>query len=110
MVQALRRHREMDDTPILMVTARTDETFRVDMLKEGVQGYFIKPFSAGELEARVDGIIAEKKSRQALRESQAALRRATDKANRRAREAEARERILSANRYCASRRTGNWCM
>ncbi len=69
MVQALRRHRELDDTPILLATARADEAFLVDMLKKGAQGYFIKPFSAEELIAKVDGLIAEKKSKQELRKA-----------------------------------------
>ena len=69
MIQILRRHRELDDTPILLVTARADEAFLLSILKMGAQGYFIKPFSTGELTARVDGLIAEKKSKQELRKA-----------------------------------------
>jgi PAS domain S-box-containing protein len=74
MVQALRRNREMDNTPIILVTAKADEEFLVRMLKEGVQAYFRKPFFVGELLVRVDGFIAEKKLKEALQESEERFR------------------------------------
>ena len=67
MIEVLRRHRELDDTPILLVTAKADEAFLLDVLKKGAQGYFVKPFSVGELIARIDGLIREKKSKEELR-------------------------------------------
>lgn len=73
MIQALRRHREMDDTPIILITAKADEEFLVKMLKEGVQAYFRKPFSSGELMAHADGLVKEKKLKGALRESEKKL-------------------------------------
>jgi len=37
MVEALRNHPEMADTPIIMLTAKADDTLRVKLLKERVQ-------------------------------------------------------------------------
>lgn len=67
MIEVLRRHRDLDDTPILLVTAKADEAFLVNVLKKGAQGYFVKPFSVGELIARIDSLIREKKSKEELR-------------------------------------------
>lgn len=68
MIRELRRRRELDDCPIIVITARTEENFLVKMLQEGVQGYLVKPFSAEELLARVEGLVAEKKRKEELRQ------------------------------------------
>ncbi|WP_252508740.1 response regulator transcription factor [Magnetospira sp. QH-2] len=50
----LRRMRERNDlTPVLMLTARTDISDRVQGLDAGADDYLIKPFEMDELEARV---------------------------------------------------------
>jgi signal transduction histidine kinase/DNA-binding response OmpR family regulator len=71
MVEALRRHPEMADVPIVMLTAKADDSLRVKLLREEVQDYINKPFSVEELLARVGGLVAEKKRTEgALREIQ----------------------------------------
>lgn len=45
--------RERVDTPIIMVTARTDEADRVTGLEGGADDYVSKPFSSRELLARI---------------------------------------------------------
>jgi PAS domain S-box-containing protein len=68
MVRELRRHRELDGVPILLLTARADDELRVKLLKEGAQDCLSKPFSVEELRARVGRLIAERKrSEEALR-------------------------------------------
>lgn len=76
MVSALRRHQEMDDVPIVLLTAKADDELRVKLLKEGVQDYVYKPFSVEELLARVSGLISERKRKEAsLREAWAPAHR-----------------------------------
>ena len=58
MMAALRLHPEMDDVPILVLTAKADEALRVKMLESGAQDYLSKPFSDEELLARVEGLAA----------------------------------------------------
>jgi signal transduction histidine kinase len=53
MVRALRKHREIADVPIIMLTAKADDALRVDLFREGVHDYLNKPFSAEELLARI---------------------------------------------------------
>jgi DNA-binding response OmpR family regulator len=51
--QLLRRIREFSDLPVLMLTARRDEGYRVAGLRQGADDYVVKPFSVPELVARV---------------------------------------------------------
>lgn len=68
MVHELRRHPELADTPIIVITAKSREEFIVRMLQAGIQGYLVKPFSAEELMARAEGLIAEKKRKEELQQ------------------------------------------
>jgi DNA-binding response OmpR family regulator len=53
-----RRLRERDDwTPVLMVTARGEESDRILGLELGADDYVTKPFSPGELVARVNTVL-----------------------------------------------------
>lgn len=55
--ETCRRIREMSTVPILMLTARSQETDRVMGLKLGADDYVCKPFSLKELEARIEAIL-----------------------------------------------------
>ena len=79
MVEALRHHQEMDDVPIVMLTAKADDELSVRLLRKGVQDYVHKPFSVEELLARVDGhIMKRKQASDRLQESEARYRNALD--------------------------------
>jgi PAS domain S-box-containing protein len=60
MVMELRRHHALDLTPIVLLTAKADDRLRDTLLKEAVQDYLYKPFSAEEVAARAQGLIARK--------------------------------------------------
>ena len=76
MVPELRRHPELADLPIVMLTAKADDELRVRLLREGVQDYLDKPFAVDELLARVDGLVAtRRRSVEQLRASEARFRR-----------------------------------
>ncbi len=68
LVRALRTHAELDDVPIVLLTAKTDDDLRVRLLREGAQDYLAKPFSAKELLIRVGNLVDVKRTRQILRE------------------------------------------
>jgi two-component system KDP operon response regulator KdpE len=55
--ETCRRVREMSTVPIIMLTARDQETDRVTGLKLGADDYVVKPFSLRELEARIEAIL-----------------------------------------------------
>jgi two-component system KDP operon response regulator KdpE len=55
--EACRRIRELSTVPIIMLTARGQETERVTGLRLGADDYVPKPFSLKELEARVEAIL-----------------------------------------------------
>lgn len=58
-IEICRRIRPQLDIPILMVTARVEETDRIRGLGIGADDYIIKPFSPPELVARVRSNIAQ---------------------------------------------------
>ncbi len=55
--EACRRIRAISDVPILMLTAKGDETDRVVGLELGADDYLAKPFSPRELLARLKAIL-----------------------------------------------------
>lgn len=61
LVLALRRHRGLDDVPIVVVTARADDALRVKLLQSGAQDCLTKPFSTDELLARVGGLVDKRR-------------------------------------------------
>jgi two-component system, OmpR family, alkaline phosphatase synthesis response regulator PhoP len=60
-----REIRRWSDTPIVMLTARGDETDRIVGLEIGADDYVVKPFSPKELVARVRAVL--RRSRTAAR-------------------------------------------
>jgi signal transduction histidine kinase len=68
MVEELRRHPHMKQIPIVLLTAKADDSLRVKMLSGGVQDYLVKPFSAQELKARVSNLIAMEQAKEILQQ------------------------------------------
>ena len=60
----IRRRQEWRDLPIVMLTARAEETDRIRGLETGADDYVTKPFSPSELVARVRAVL--RRSRPAL--------------------------------------------
>jgi DNA-binding response OmpR family regulator len=60
----LRRVRAAGDIPVIMLTARAEETDRVAGLELGADDYVVKPFSPRELAARVNGVLRRTTGRQ----------------------------------------------
>ena len=60
----LRRVRAAGDIPVIMLTARAEETDRVAGLELGADDYVVKPFSPRELAARVNGVLRRTNPRQ----------------------------------------------
>jgi two-component system alkaline phosphatase synthesis response regulator PhoP len=62
-LDVLRELRRDGDTPVLILTARGEETDRVVGLELGADDYVVKPFSPKELVARVRAILRRVESR-----------------------------------------------
>ncbi len=60
--EALRRIRQSSDVPVLMLTARGDETDRIVGLEIGADDYLPKPFNPRELLARLKAILRRRKA------------------------------------------------
>ena len=56
-LEVLRQIRQIAPTPVLMLTARSEETDRVIGLEVGADDYLTKPFSMRELIARVRALL-----------------------------------------------------
>ena len=53
----IRSNPEVKDLPIIMLTARSQETDKIIGLKTGADDYITKPFSVKELTARIEAIL-----------------------------------------------------
>jgi DNA-binding response OmpR family regulator len=53
----LKELRRMSDVPVVFLTARSHEIDKIAGLKMGADDYVVKPFSPGELAARVDCVL-----------------------------------------------------
>ena len=60
----LRRVRSTSDIPVIMLTARAEESDRVSGLELGANDYVVKPFSPRELAARVNGVLRRTSGRE----------------------------------------------
>ncbi|HYO14338.1 MAG TPA: ATP-binding protein [Thermoanaerobaculia bacterium] len=58
LLNAVRAHPELQNLPVILVSARAGEEARVEGLSAGAQDYLVKPFSARELIARVASQLA----------------------------------------------------
>ncbi|MDR1994542.1 response regulator [Azonexus sp.] len=56
-VDFIRDYRAWSNTPILILSARTQETSKIDALDAGADDYLGKPFGVGELLARVRALL-----------------------------------------------------
>ena len=61
--QVLRRIRATSQIPIIMLTARGDESDRIAGLEAGADDYLPKPFNARELVARIRAVLKRRKPR-----------------------------------------------
>ncbi len=56
-IELLQQIRVASDVPVIMLTALGNEADRVLGLRMGADDYVVKPFSAGELTARIDSVL-----------------------------------------------------
>jgi signal transduction histidine kinase len=66
MLRAIRGISELDDVPVVLLTAKAEDSLRVDLLRGGAQDYLIKPCSVEELRARAANLVATKRARDHL--------------------------------------------
>ena len=57
LIRALRVNTVLSAVPVILVSARAGEEARIQGLRGGADDYLVKPFSARELVARVDGML-----------------------------------------------------
>jgi DNA-binding response OmpR family regulator len=55
--ELLRQLRRRSQVPVLMLTARVDESDRINGLETGADDYLVKPFSVAELLARIRALV-----------------------------------------------------
>jgi len=60
LVQQVRANVALNIIPILLLSAKADDDFRIQLLKAGAQDYLIKPFLLDELRARVRNLVNAK--------------------------------------------------
>ena len=65
-LEVLRELRKVTDIPVIIATARGDETDRIVGLELGADDYVVKPFSVRELAARVRAVSRRRRSESTL--------------------------------------------
>jgi signal transduction histidine kinase len=66
LLREIRSRPELESIPVVLLTAKADDGFRVDMLRRGAQDFLTKPFSPEELQARVANLVSIKRTRELL--------------------------------------------
>lgn len=82
-VRQLRAHGDWRTLPVLVVTARAEESVNVAGFESGADDFLIKPFGARELIARVEAHIKLARLRNAAAENERALREEAERERRR---------------------------
>jgi two-component system alkaline phosphatase synthesis response regulator PhoP len=59
--------RRESEVPVILVTARSDESDRVVGLRMGADDYVVKPFSSAELSARIESVLRRSRVRSSAR-------------------------------------------
>jgi two-component system phosphate regulon response regulator PhoB len=57
LTRAVKRNKDTEDMPVIMLTARADEHDKVSGLEGGADDYVTKPFSPRELLARINAVL-----------------------------------------------------
>ncbi|MGA1858272.1 response regulator [Azospirillum sp. 11R-A] len=107
-IAALRGHPHTRDLPIILLSARAGEESSIEGLQAGADDYLVKPFSARELLARVEGALRLAELR---RETAEQLRQANEALERRVEErTRERDRFwrLSRDPFLVADREGRW--
>lgn len=52
-LRSLQQDRELQDIPLILLTATDDQQLKINMLEQGASDYIVKPYDDGELLARV---------------------------------------------------------
>jgi signal transduction histidine kinase len=69
LVSRLRQQRDLEQTPIMILTARADADLRLRLLRDGAQEYLLKPFIPAELQARLRNLLATGQARRTLQQA-----------------------------------------
>lgn len=55
--------REQGETPVIVISAKSDQPSKVEMLRSGADDYITKPFDIAEVEARIETVLRRYKQR-----------------------------------------------
>jgi signal transduction histidine kinase len=95
LIKAVRADAQLRDLPIIVISARAGEESSVEGLGAGADDYLVKPFSARELIARVDGALAMARVRREMGEALREEARSLEILNAALRESEERQTKLN---------------
>ena len=105
LLRALRADPATEGLPVVLLSARAGDEARVEGLTAGADDYLVKPFSARELRARVDGAVrlARQRRESAARERELQTNLATARS-----QAELRETAQRLEHALKAGRLGSW--
>lgn len=68
LLEAVRAEEALAEIPFILLSAKTDEDLRLQLLREGASDFIMKPFKLAELEARVANFVTMASARKTLQE------------------------------------------
>lgn len=68
LVSCIQANDRLRSIPIVLLTAQSDATLKVDLLRQGAQDYIVKPFSVAELQARIHNLLLVKQVQEVLKQ------------------------------------------
>jgi PAS domain S-box-containing protein len=80
MLSEMRQLPDLNKTPVLLLSAKADETLMVRLLDEGAQDFIVKPFAEKDLIVRVRNLIVAEEARQEALRSLAREHKAREEA------------------------------
>ena len=69
MIAEMRKHPQLQATPVIVLSAKADEDLMVRLLDDGAHDFIVKPFSERELAVRVRNLVHGQQARDQLNES-----------------------------------------
>lgn len=104
MIAEIRKHPELADVPILLLSAKADEELKIQLLTEGAHDFVAKPFSEKDLLVRVRNLVKLKQTQDRYRAFSVRLEQIVQERTEQLEQSQDRLRVLATELNLAEQR------